>query len=82
MLITTATTITALNQKPLQIRVFGVENFLRTTFEIYSPITQHKEACDGRVFAIGGRTAAHRTRFGIEVEVGQRKAVLQTVRGH
>ena len=71
------------NQKPLQIRIFGLEKFFRTTFEIDVAIAQDQKAGDrlaARESADGA--TANGACFGIKMKIGESETVLQAVGGH
>src|SRR5271157_985860 len=70
-----------LNQEALQIGIFGGEKVIGTPFKIAFAITQNQEARRGEAGLFARAIAEDALCGGIETEIGERKAILQALRG-
>src|SRR5208282_3317879 len=70
-----------LNQEPLQVRIIGSEELLGAPLKIDFAIAQNQKARRGGAGFFPRAITADTPRGGIEMEIGERKAVLQALRG-
>src|SRR5208283_864370 len=70
-----------LNQEPLQVRIIGGQKFFGTPLKKDSAVAQNQEARHGGAGFVLCSIPANALRGGIKMKIGERKAVLQALRG-